>query len=84
MLFTLSKSDLKLLIYDKKIKIIVSRDISRRLADGKLVLVDLVWLNKASIPNFSALGSPEVAESLLSRVGVVITWFKAKSQIKLD
>ena len=51
---------------------------------------------KASIPNFSALGSPEVAVPLLSRVGVgvgvggngggwvVITRFKAKSQFKLD
>ena len=32
-------------------------------------MVDLVWLNKASIQNFSALGSPEVAVSLLSRLG---------------
>ena len=55
------------------------------------MLVDLVRLKKASIPNFSALGSPEVAVSLLSRVGwvggggwVVITRFKAKSQFKLD
>ena len=47
-------------------------------------LVDLVWLNKASIQNFIALGSPEVAVSLLSRVGVEITRFKAKSQFKLD
>ena len=29
----------------------------------------VVCLTKASIPNFSALGSPEVAVSLLSRVG---------------
>ena len=48
-------------------------------------------MNKASIPNFSDLGSPEVAVYLLSRVGwvggggwVVITRFKAKSQFKLD
>ena len=52
------------------------------------MLVDLVWLIKASIPNFSSLVSPEVAVSLLSRVGVggwvVITRFQAKSQFKLD
>ena len=40
------------------------------------------WLAKASIPNFSALDSPEVAVSLLSRVlgvgvGAVSTRFKA-------
>ena len=46
----------------------LATEISGRLAGGQLV--DLVWLNKASIPNFSALGSPEVAVPLLSRVGV--------------
>ena len=45
-------------------------------------------MNKGSIPNFSALGSPEVAVYQLSRVGVGVGgWmggFKAKSQFKLD
>ena len=53
-------------------------------------LVDLVWLNKASIPNFSALGSgcistfPGGGGGGGVGVGVVINRYKAKSQFKLD
>ena len=57
----------------------LATEISGKLAGGQLV--DLVWLNKASIPNFSGLGIPEVAVHLYFP-----GWggWQAKSQFKLD
>ena len=46
--------------YDQTRNIIASQNISGRLGGGKLVRVDLVWLNKAFIPHFSCQRGMEV------------------------
>ena len=68
LLFTQSKSDMKWLRYDQ------NRNSILRHGNSGGWLVDLVWLNKTSIPNFSFLDKLEVAQIYFPRgwVGVII------------
>ena len=62
------------------------KGISGRLEGGKLVsyLVDLVWLNQASIPNFSLLGSLEIAQIYLPGWGGWVGWGGSHTDYKTD
>ena len=63
LIFTQSKSDLR---YDQNREIIASHGIVLETSWGlDSQLIELVWLNKASIPNFSFLGSLEVHQIYL-------------------